>query len=143
MQNARPTPVMIPTHKLSSWSNRSQISAISRLVALSMQFSLSGRLMVTCTMCSSGKETWKCRNCRGWLRNDMADRLNRGLDEERQVSGNAADSNSLSPHVPPFIIYRPVQGSNSLPGPMGSSSDGSSKPVPARTPMHAISGQWY
>ncbi len=54
VQNARPTPVMIPTHSVSSWSSYSRICAISPLVVLSMQLSLSGLLIVTCRMCSPG-----------------------------------------------------------------------------------------
>jgi len=56
VQKARPTPVMMPTHKLSSWSKHSHISAISRLVALLMLFSFSGLFKVTWIMCSCGKE---------------------------------------------------------------------------------------
>lgn len=56
VQNALPTPVMIPTHKLSSSSNNSHILAICRLIGKSTQFNFSGLLSVTCTMRSWGKE---------------------------------------------------------------------------------------
>lgn len=57
MQNARPTPVMIPTHKLSSRSSCFQTSAISALVVLLMQLSFSGLLIVTWITCSAGYDT--------------------------------------------------------------------------------------
>lgn len=56
VQNALPTPVMIPTHKLSSSSNSSHILAICLLVGKSTQFNFSGRLSVTCTIRGCGKE---------------------------------------------------------------------------------------
>ena len=74
VQKARPAPVIIPTQSVSSWSNRSQISAISRLVALSMQLSFGCRSMVTWTTHSSGKDTRKCLYWRGPERKDMASR---------------------------------------------------------------------
>jgi len=74
VQKARPAPVIIPTQSVSSWSNRSQIPAISRLVALSMQLSFGCRSMVTWTTRSSGNDTRKCLDWRGPERKDMASR---------------------------------------------------------------------
>lgn len=78
MQKALPSPVITPTNRLSSWSNASQISAISRLVALSTQLSLSVLVSVTWTTFSWGKVTRKCSNFNG---RDRKETVCRGLSE--------------------------------------------------------------